>query len=85
MHTAFMTIHLDTDLQSIEINEEMTMCSFDIENMYTNMPKSDTINVMDNILKTSRKVVETNQKGMIHILQTVTEQNYIQFNEQYYK
>jgi hypothetical protein len=43
--------HLTTDLQSIEINEDMRICSFDIENMYTNIPKVEVLNIIKNILK----------------------------------
>jgi hypothetical protein len=40
------SIHLITDLQNIEIQENTRLCSFDIENMYTNVPKLDTIEMM---------------------------------------
>jgi hypothetical protein len=33
------TVHLITDLQTIEINENTGLCSFDIENMCSNIPK----------------------------------------------
>jgi hypothetical protein len=39
-------IHLTTDLQSIEIDEGVRMCPFDIENMYTNIPKLEVINII---------------------------------------
>jgi hypothetical protein len=67
----------------MKINEDMRMCSFDIENMYTNIPKSYVINI-NNILKTISEIVKTNQKEIMHILKTVMEQNYFKF-EQYYK
>jgi hypothetical protein len=35
----------------MEINDNMRMGSFDIENMYTNSPKSDILNTVKNALK----------------------------------
>jgi hypothetical protein len=69
----------------MEINGDVRMCSFEIGNMYTNIPKSDVINIVNNILKTNPEIVKTNQKEIIHILKTVTGQNYFQFDQQYYK
>jgi hypothetical protein len=42
------SVHLTTDLQSIEINEDMRICSFDIQNMYTNIPKVEVLNIIKN-------------------------------------
>jgi hypothetical protein len=54
--------HLTKDLKTMEINENIRMCSFDIENMYTNIPTVDTINIITNILKTNPGINENNQK-----------------------
>jgi hypothetical protein len=35
-------------------------------------------------LKTTPEIVETNQKEILNISKTVTEQNYFQFDQQYY-
>jgi hypothetical protein len=32
-------IHLITDIQTLEIKKDMIICSFDIENLYANIPK----------------------------------------------
>jgi hypothetical protein len=69
----------------MEINEEKRICSFDIENMYTNISNIDTINIISNIFKTNSEIKESSQKERIHILKTVTERNYFQFDQQYYK
>jgi hypothetical protein len=53
--------------------------------MYTNIPKSYVINIINNILKTNSEIVKTNQKEIMHTLKTVMKQNYFQFNQQYYK
>lgn len=60
----------------MEINEDMRMCSFDIQNMYINIPKSNVISIINNTLRTISEIVETNQTGIIHILKTMTEHKY---------
>jgi hypothetical protein len=52
--------------------------------MYTNIPKIGIINIVNTILE--HLGTEANiQKEIIHILGTVIEQNYFQFNQEYYK
>jgi hypothetical protein len=43
--------HLMTDLKTIEINSDTRICSFDIENMYTNIQRKEIINIPNNVLK----------------------------------
>jgi hypothetical protein len=40
-----------TDLQTIKLNRDMRICSFDTEHMYTNIPKRDNTNIINNILE----------------------------------
>jgi hypothetical protein len=68
------------DLQTIELNKDIRICSFDTENMYTNVPNHYTINIISTILKGNPQSNEN-----FHITQTIMEQNYFQFNQQYYK
>jgi hypothetical protein len=68
-----------TDLQAIEINKDVRLCSFDIENMYTNIPKAEVINIINNIIQNSQGT-ETNVHKEI-----IMKQNYFQFNQEYYK
>jgi hypothetical protein len=64
------------DLQAIELNKNMRLCSFDIENMYTNIPKIGIINIINIILENNLEIDRNIQKETIHILKTVIEQNY---------
>jgi hypothetical protein len=75
-------VHLIT-----EINENMVMCSFDIENMYTNIPKLDTtsINIINSVLNLNTEINKNSQKEIKYVPKTVIEQNYFQFDQQYYK
>jgi hypothetical protein len=50
------SVHLNTDLQSIEINEDMRICPFDIENTYTNIPKVEVLNIIENIMESDPEI-----------------------------
>jgi hypothetical protein len=49
----------------------MWICSFYIENMYTYIPKIDTLNIISNILEINPEININIQKEILHILQTV--------------
>jgi hypothetical protein len=74
-----------TDLQTTELNRDMKICSFDIENMYTNIPKRYTINIINNIPESNPEINTIIRKAILHILQTVMGENYSQIDQQYYK
>jgi hypothetical protein len=50
--------------------------------MYNNIPKLEVINRKHN---NHPDITKTNQKDIIHLLKSVMEQNYFQFNQQYCK
>jgi hypothetical protein len=51
-----------TDLQAIELNKDMRLCSFDIENMYTNIPEVDIMNIVNSIIEKNHKIDRNAQK-----------------------
>jgi hypothetical protein len=57
------------------------MCSFDIINIYTDIPKSEVINTIEDMIQNDPEITKTNQKEIINILRAVTEQNYFQFKQ----
>jgi hypothetical protein len=77
------TVQLTTDLNSIPINENTRMCSFDIKNMYTNIP---TAKVYEYIKQILNKTVEMpNRKTeILNLVKTVLDQNYFSFNNEFY-
>jgi hypothetical protein len=79
------SIYLIADLKTIEINNDTRICSFDIENMYTNIPKREIINISNNILENNTLLHLNIWNKIIYILKTILEQNYFQFDQQYYK
>ena len=74
---------LITDLQEIPYDQNLRLASFDITNMYTNIPKHELPTIINDICKnnhTDPNVIE----DIIKLTTTVTNQNYFQFmNENY--
>jgi hypothetical protein len=79
------SIHLMTDLQTIENNENIRLCSFYVENMYTNIPKDDIINIISNIINKYQDISKNYQCQIIQTLKTTLEQNYFHIDNEYYK
>jgi hypothetical protein len=53
--------------------------------MYTNIPKIGVINIIKKILENNNEIEKNIQKETVHILETIIEQNYFQFDQEYYK
>jgi hypothetical protein len=66
-HNVQNYVHLMTDPQTTELNKDMRLCSFDIENMYTNIPKIDIINIINTIIKTTKKLIKYPKRNNTHI------------------
>jgi hypothetical protein len=49
-HSTLETCHLTQSLQNVSINKHTKLCSFDTENMYTNIPTTEVKEVIANIL-----------------------------------
>jgi hypothetical protein len=64
-------MHLTTDLQSIEIDKDVRICSFDVDNMYTNIAKLEFISIIENIIENDPEITKSNQKEIINILKSV--------------
>jgi hypothetical protein len=72
------------DLKTIELNSDTRICSFDIENMNTNIPMKEVINITNNILENNVEIKASTWKE-IFIMGIITKQNYFQFDQQYYE
>jgi hypothetical protein len=55
------SIHLITHLQTTKHNKDMWLCSFNTENMYTNI-QNNTMNIISNILKMTQKSTKISKK-----------------------
>jgi hypothetical protein len=69
-----------TDLKTIEINKDTRICSFDIENMCTNVSKIDPAIIIINVLKINPGINESIQNEIVHVLKTAMKQNYFNSN-----
>jgi hypothetical protein len=49
------------------------------------IPKNGVINIIKNILENNNEIEKNIQKEKIHILETIIEQNYFQFDQEHYK
>jgi hypothetical protein len=76
------SIQLINDLNNITINENTRICSFEIKDMYTNIPQQDTTHIIHNILLNYNENIAHNIRNM---LQIILQQNYFQFDNQFYK
>jgi hypothetical protein len=74
-----------TNLKTIELNSDKRICSFNIENMYTNIPRKEVINITNNIFQNNVGIEASTQKGIIFIMGIIMKQNYFQFDQQYYE
>jgi hypothetical protein len=66
------------------MDKNTKLCSFDIENMYTNIPTME----LKDIIETSGTTIITRSKKRkrnYYILDINLEQNYLQFNNQFFK
>jgi hypothetical protein len=70
-------------LQDIEIDENTKLCSFDTENMYTNIPTSELRNIIKNIID-QNYCMSTVEKDELLGLLNLNQQNYFQFKNQCY-
>jgi hypothetical protein len=71
-----------TELKIIEPNNDTRMCSFDIKNMYTNIPRKDIINIINNTLDNNVEIQSNIRKEIIYIENS---DGVFQFDQKYYK
>jgi len=74
------TTHLIVDLQEIPYDQNLRLASFDITNMYTNIPTYDLATIIKEICKNNQ--IDPNIIEDIIKLTTITNQNYFQFKNE---
>jgi len=67
-------------LHKINISHNTKIMSFDIKNLYTNIPVTETIDIIKNKLENN-----TENTNICNNLKTILNQNYFRFNNKYYK
>jgi hypothetical protein len=72
------------NLENLQIDGNTRLCSFDIENTYTNIPVSEIKNIISGIRNNDNKT-PTFEKQELGILQnTIIKHNYTQCSDQFY-
>jgi hypothetical protein len=66
-------------LKLFKIDKDMQLCSFDIENMYTNIPIYEVRNIVKNIIH-KNNISQGIKEEIINLLNTILEQKYIEHN-----
>ena len=83
-HNIKNTYELIDKLKTININENTFFTSYDITNMYTNIPVEETLDIIIN------KLIEQNENKQYiteikNSLQLILKQNYFEFNSKIYQ
>jgi hypothetical protein len=72
-------------LENIKIGGNTKVRSFDIVNMYTNIPNTEARDIIKYFLKYYYCMKDEDKKELLILLNTILEQNYLQFNNQFFK
>jgi hypothetical protein len=78
------SIELTQELDKLNIDHNTQFCSFDFTNMFTNIPKQDTINIIKDISH-NEQYPDLYIQTMIRILTTILDQDFFQFNNKIYQ
>jgi hypothetical protein len=68
-------------LKQTNIQSNTKMCSFDIKNMYTNLPLNELINIIHRAL-THNNIPDNHENEIITLVKVILSQNYFQFNNE---
>ena len=74
---------LANDLTKLRTDENHRMITFDIKDLYVNIPIKQTITIMKNLL--SEHNDEYTSKQILKILETILQQNYFSFQSNTYQ
>jgi hypothetical protein len=77
------SVELVADLNKININTVMRICSFDIKNMYSNIPTCELITIITNIAN-SNGIHDDIIKEIMLLTELIIKQNYFELNSNFY-
>jgi hypothetical protein len=78
------TTDLISDLNEVKINQDTRICSFDIVNMYTNIPTDIISNIITEVLYKLDTYTQISRE-IILMINTILDQNYFKFNNQIFQ
>jgi hypothetical protein len=77
------SVELITDLNKININTDIRICSFDIKNMYSNVPTCELITIITNIAS-SNGIHDDMIKEIKLLTELIIKQNFLELNSNFY-
>jgi hypothetical protein len=77
------SIQLTKDLTEITFSSSLKLASFDIENMYSNIPTNNLINIIK-YMRIEQQIQTSISNEIINLTRTIIEQNYFMFQDQCY-
>jgi hypothetical protein len=77
------SVQLTEDLSDIPYRQGLRLVSFDIENMYMNIPSKEITHIIEKMAK-ANQLDNMTTKELTAITRTVIEQNYFTFQNKYY-
>jgi hypothetical protein len=80
VHSSETLIH---NLKQTNVQTSTKICSFDIKNIYTNIPQKELVNIIYNTL-THNNIPTPQKKETITLVKTILNQNYLQHNNELY-
>ena len=83
-YTTHSSTNLAHQLDRFPIIESDRLISFDIKDIYVNIPLEETINITKNLLK-DKNINTTTTNQACTLLTTILQQNYLQFNNKFYQ
>lgn len=75
---------LTEELMKLKICEDHIMVSFDVSNLYTNVPIKETLKLVEDYMNKT-DLSEKHKTGLINILDVCLQQNFFQFNGEVFK
>ena len=83
-YVTYNSTKLANDLIQLNITKTTKMATFDIKDLYVNIPITETINIMKTRLTKNNIDNETATQATI-LLDTILRQNYLQFNDKFFQ
>jgi hypothetical protein len=77
------SLDLVNKIKDIDIPHNSTLASFDITNLYTNIPVSETLNILEKLL-IKQQTPKDHITEIIDTLKVITQQNYFVHNNKFY-
>jgi hypothetical protein len=74
---------LTADLNDIDINADIRLCSFDINNTYPNIPTLELTNIITEMANLNNFPLEVTNE-IITLTELITKQNYFEMNSKFY-